>query len=103
MTFANRCSAGVLSAFLALTMIGCAHDTSVGQKVDDTVITSKVKTALLGDPDVSGLAIGVDTVRAQVQLSGFVDSAAQAQRAIAITKRVEGVDEVINKMSVKAR
>jgi len=72
----------VLTAFLALTTLGCAHDTGFSQKVDDTTITTKVKTALLADPDVKGTAIAVERLRGQVQLSGFVDSSAQAGRAI---------------------
>ena len=101
MTFAQRCAAGALTAILALTSAGCAHDTSFGQKFDDTAITTKVKTALLADPDVKGTAVNVETLRGQVQLSGFVDSAGQAQRAIDIARRVDGVGGVINKMTVK--
>ncbi len=92
----------MLSLFFAVSLIGCAHDTTVGQKVDDSAITAKVKAALLADPDVSGLAISVETLRGDVQLSGFVKSAAQVTRAVDIARRVEGVKQVINKMSVKA-
>lgn len=93
-----------LFAMFALVMAavaqGCAHDTSFGQKVDDTVITSKVKAALVADPDVAGTAIQVETLRGAVQLSGFVKSAAQARRAVDLASRVEGVNRVIDKMSV---
>jgi hyperosmotically inducible protein len=101
MTFFKRCLAGLLSAFLVLASVGCAHDTSLGQKVDDTTVTTKVKTALLADPDVSGTAISVETLNGRVQLSGFVDSDAQARRAVDLASRVEGVKGVDNKMSVK--
>jgi hyperosmotically inducible periplasmic protein len=101
MTLAKRCSAALLSAVLGLTVVACAHDTSMGQRVDDTTVTAKVKAALLADPDVKGTAVQVETLRGQVQLSGFVDSEAQARRAVDIAQRVEGVDRVINKMSVK--
>jgi hyperosmotically inducible protein len=50
---------------------------------------------------VSGLAIKVDTLRGQVQLSGFVKSQQQAQRAVNLAERVDGVKDVINKMSVQ--
>jgi len=103
MTLANRCLAALLSAFLALAAIGCAHDTTMGQKVDDTTVTTKVKTALLADPDVSGTAITVETLEGKVQLSGFVDSPEQARRAIDIASRIDGVSGVIDKMTVKAK
>lgn len=96
----NRWLQGMLAVFLALAALGCAHDTSIGQKVDDTVITSKVKAALLADPDVSGTAIQVETLRGDVQLSGFVKSPLQAQRALDLARRVEGVNRVINRMTI---
>jgi osmotically-inducible protein OsmY len=103
MTLANRCIAGVLSTLLAVATVGCAHDNKVGSKFDDTVITSKVKTALLADPDVKGTQVTVETLEGQVQLSGFVDSPAQAQRAVQLAGQVNGVNRVIDKMSVKAK
>ena len=96
----SRFLLAILGVFMALGALGCAHDTSFGQKVDDTVITSKVKAALLADPDVAGTSIHVETLRADVQLSGFVKSAAQARRAVDLASRVDGVNRVINKMSV---
>lgn len=96
----SRFLLAILGVFMALGALGCAHDTSFGQKVDDTVITSKVKAALLADPDVAGTSIQVETLRADVQLSGFVKSAAQARRAVDLASRVDGVNRVINKMSV---
>ena len=101
MTFAKRCSTALLSAFLGLTVVACAHDSTMGQRMDDTTVTAKVKAALLADPDVKGMAVQVETLRGEVQLSGFVDSQTQARRAVDIAQRVEGVDRVINKMSVK--
>ena len=92
--------ARLFALFLALAAVGCAHNTSFGEKVDDTVITSKVKAALLADPDVSGTAIQVETLRGQVQLSGFVKSASQARRALDLAGRVNGVNRVIDKMTV---
>lgn len=92
----------VLSLLLAAFAAGCAHNTTIGQKFDDTAITTKVKAALLGDPDVKSSAISVETLEGAVQLSGFVSSQTQAQRAVDITRRVDGVKQVINKMTVKA-
>lgn len=101
MRFFNRLFGWTLSTFLVLGAVACAHDTSMSQRASDTVITTKVKTALLADPDVSGLAVNVETLQGQVQLSGFVDTAQQARRAVDIAKRVDDVKDVINKMSVK--
>ena len=101
MTVANRCLAGILSAFLALTAVGCAHDQSWGQKFEDATLTSKVKAALADDPDVNSLAVSVETLRGDVQLSGFVKSQEQARRAVDVAKRVDGVKGVINKMTVQ--
>jgi hyperosmotically inducible protein len=103
MAILHRCASAVLVACMAVATAGCGHNTTVGQKVDDTMITSKVKTALLADPDVKGLQVNVETVGGDVQLSGFVDSADQARRAVDIAKRVDGVDEVINKMTVRPK
>lgn len=92
----------LLAFLLAVGAAGCAHDTSFGQKIDDTVITSKVKAALLGDPDVSGTAVKVETLRGEVMLSGFVKSAAQSRRAADLASRVDGVSRVINNIVVSS-
>ena len=75
--------------------------TTVGTTIDDSAITTKVKSALLADPDVKGLDIQVETNKGEVQLSGFVDSQAQIDRAISIARGVEGVNNVQNKMTLK--
>ena len=104
MTLVNRWLAAMLSALFLIASVGCAtHNTSVGTKIDDTAITTKVKTALLADPSTKGTAISVETVNGQVQLSGFVESQAEAARARDIAGRVDGVTKVIDKTSVKAK
>ncbi|MDN5751661.1 MAG: BON domain-containing protein [Nitrosospira sp.] len=75
--------------------------TTAGTVIDDSVITTKVKSALLADDIVKGLDIQVETRKGEVQLSGFVDSQEQIDRATAVTKGVEGVKNVINKMTIK--
>jgi hyperosmotically inducible protein len=75
--------------------------TTVGTTIDDSAITTKVKSALLGDADVKGLDIKVETNKGEVQLSGFVDTQAQIDRAVSVAKGVEGVKNVDNKMSLK--
>jgi hyperosmotically inducible protein len=74
--------------------------TTVGTEIDDSVITGRVRSALLGDPDVKSFDIKVETRKGQVQLSGFVGSQARVDNAIAITRKVEGVKGVENGMSV---
>jgi hyperosmotically inducible protein len=74
---------------------------TVGNTVDDGIITTKVKSALLADPAVKSFDIAVVTRKGEVQLSGFVDSQAQIDGAIALARKVEGVTSVGNEMSIK--
>ncbi|MGZ5030618.1 MAG: BON domain-containing protein [Methylobacter sp.] len=93
--------------FLALTLLtagGCASTTKTegtGEYVDDSVITTKVKSALTGDPNVSAAEINVETFKGVVQLSGFVSSRAEMNRAIEIARGVAGVKSVKNDMRLK--
>jgi hyperosmotically inducible protein len=75
--------------------------TSVGTKVDDTVITAKVKSALIANPVTKARQINVDTRQGVVQLSGFVDSSAEKAEAGRIAGQVNGVTDVHNDLSVK--
>ena len=75
--------------------------TTVGTTIDDSAITTKVKSALLADAEVKGLDIKVETNKGEVQLSGFVETQAQIDRAVSVAKGVEGVKNVDNKMSLK--
>jgi hypothetical protein len=74
---------------------------AVGDLTDDTVITTKVKAALLQDPGTAALAIGVETFIGGVRLTGSVDSVDRKQRAQDIAERVDGVIAVDNALSVK--
>lgn len=74
---------------------------TVGNAVDDGIITARVKSALLAEPNVKSLDIAVATRKGEVQLSGFVDSQTQMELAIAIARDVDGVTSVGNEMSVK--
>ena len=74
---------------------------TVGNKVDDGIVTARVKSALLSDPNVKSLDIAVVTNKGEVQLSGFVDNKTQADRAADVTRGVDGVQGVVNQMSVK--
>jgi osmotically-inducible protein OsmY len=76
---------------------------STGVYVDDKVVTTKVKAALLNDPEVKGLQVNVETFNGVVQLSGFVDKPEQIPRATEVTKGVEGVKSVKNDLNVRSR
>jgi len=83
---------------------GCAATRttdSTGQYVDDSAITAKVKSALLRDDAVKSFAVGVETVKGVVQLSGFVDTRDQRSAAGRDASAVLGVKDVKNDLIVK--
>ena len=96
---------GLASALALGGLIGGCAGTptrdSTGQYVDDSVITSKVKAALLGDDVVKSFEIKVETFKGVVQLSGFVDTADQKAAAGADARGVPNVQEVKNNLIVK--
>lgn len=93
--------------FLALTLMtaaGCASTKThegTGEYFDDSVITGKVKTAILEDPNLSSAEINVETFKGVVQLSGFVKSRADISKAAEIARGVKGVKSVKNDMRLK--
>ena len=95
----------LLSVFLlALALVGCASTSTSqapGEYLDDSVITTKVKTAIFNEPDLKVMEISVETFRGDVQLSGFVSSEADATRAVQVAQGVGGVKSVSNDMRVK--
>jgi hyperosmotically inducible protein len=74
---------------------------SAGAMIDDSVITTKVKTALLADSDIKGLDVNVDTAQGVVTLNGAVNNQTQIDRAAKIAGEVEGVKSVVNNLSIK--
>jgi hyperosmotically inducible protein len=95
----TRAVAGVHAVQNNVNLKGSA--TTVGNKVDDSIVTTKVKAALLADASIKSLDIAVVTRKGEVQLSGFVDNQAQMDRAIAVASSTEGVSSVANQMSLK--
>ena len=75
---------------------------AIGEQVDDVTLTAKVKAALLQSPEVKGMDVNVNTQKGVVQLSGFVESKTQSDRALQIARGVSGVKEVHDKMSLKS-
>jgi osmotically-inducible protein OsmY len=89
----------VLTSFL-----GCAStpkQEGTGEYFDDTVITSKVKAAVLNEPTLKSAEINVETFKGVVQLSGFVSSQANISKAVEVARAVPGVKSVKNDMRVK--
>ena len=94
----------LVATTLLLTTFGCAatrtHE-STGQYMDDSVITTKVKSAILGEPGLKSSEINVETFKGVVQLSGFVSTAGDIDSAVKLTRNVDGVKSVKNDMRVK--
>jgi osmotically-inducible protein OsmY len=76
---------------------------SAGEYVDDTVITTKVKAAVLEEPSLKSAEINVETYKGIVQLSGFVRSRADINKAVEVARKVKGVKSVKNDMIVKGQ
>jgi osmotically-inducible protein OsmY len=100
----SRIFSAVFLTLTLLTAVGCAstqkHE-GTGEYIDDSVITSKVKAALLNEPGLSSAEINVETFKGVVQLSGFVKSRADINKAVAVTRGVGGVKSVKNDMHLK--
>ena len=86
------------------TLAACASTRTsegTGEYVDDTVITTKVKAAILNEPTLKSAEINVETFKGRVQLSGFVNSQGDINKATALTRDVKGVTSVANDMRLK--
>jgi osmotically-inducible protein OsmY len=96
-------SAAMLAVALA-SVVGCASTSQhqgTAEYIDDAVITTKVKAALFDDPMTKAYQINVETYKGVVQLSGFVSSNAEANRAIQLAQGVKGVTSIKNDMRLK--
>ncbi len=88
----------LLVVFLPLLVLACGK--TIGDTLDDATITTRVKSALLNDPQVGVLRIDVSTTGGIVTLSGNVNSGAEQDRAVQIARRVPGVKEVKSTLTV---
>ena len=96
--------AAFVCAVLLAAVLGCAGTSTkeaTGEYVDDTVITTKVKTAIFNEPSLKSAEINVETFKGTVQLTGFVSSRAAIDKAVEITRGVSGVTTVRNDMRLK--
>jgi osmotically-inducible protein OsmY len=99
---------GAIAAVLlsTLTIAACSSTStseSTGQYVDDSVISNKVRAAIIKDSQLSIFQIDVTTYKGIVQLSGFVDTPEQKQHAAEVAREINGVQEVKNNLVVKPK
>jgi len=95
----------ILAVMLA-TVLGCASTSKhegTGEYFDDSVITTKVKAAVYNEPTLKSAEINVETFKGVVQLSGFVNSQSDINRAVEVARGVKGVVSVKDDMRVKGR
>ena len=96
--------APLVATAMLLVTVGCASTRTqegTGQYVDDTVITTKVKSAILGEPGLKVSEVNVETFKGVVQLSGFVSSRSDIDSAMRLARNVDGVKSVKNGMTLK--
>ena len=94
----------LLATLLLATSLGCASSQTkegTGEYLDDSVITTKVKAAILGEPGLKVGEINVETFKGAVQLSGFVNSREDMDAAVKLARNVNGVTSVKNDMRLK--
>jgi osmotically-inducible protein OsmY len=101
MSLFKRISALLLAALLVSACAATPKQESTGEYMDDSLITTKVKTAIFNEPSLKVNQITVETYKGVVQLSGFVDSADAATKAAELARSVEGVASVKNDMRVR--
>ncbi|PHM45457.1 BON domain-containing protein [Xenorhabdus mauleonii] len=100
----QKISAFFVAIIMAMAISACAPTTTTegtGGYIDDTVITTKVKSALLATKGLKSNEINVETFKGRVQLSGFVNSPEEIKQAIQVAREIKGVNSVIN--SIKLR
>jgi hyperosmotically inducible periplasmic protein len=96
-------------AAIAVALSGCAADgppetkRTTGEFTSDAALTARVKSAIATDVGArTAAAINIETYRGVVQLTGFVNSPDQAERAEAAAKKVDGVRSVKNDVRIKS-
>ena len=103
MNYFNRVN--LLLAMVAFTlMLGCASTAKkegTGEYIDDSIITTKVKAAVLNEPSLKSTEISVKTFKGVVEMSGFVKTKAEINKALDLARGVRGVTAIKNEMHVK--
>lgn len=104
MLFTTRWFATLFLAMTLGSVLGCASSSTqegTGEYIDDSLITVKVKHAILHESSLKSSEINVETFKGAVQLSGFITSQANIDKAVALASAVKGVKSVKNDMLVK--
>ena len=101
MSILKRYTALFVGALLVSACAATPKQESTGEYMDDSLITTKVKTAIFNEPGLKVSQISVETYKGVVQLSGFVDSAADAKKAVELAQAVKGVTNVKNDTRVR--
>ncbi len=99
-----RIVSSLLAALMLTTVVGCAgtaKQESTGEYVDDTVITTAVKAAIIKEPTLKVAEINVETFKGVVQLSGFVAAQDSIATASTVARGVKGVKSVKNDIRMK--
>ncbi len=91
----------ILLSALAVLVAACASNRTVGERVDDATITTKIKSSLTVDPTTKARQINVDSHDGVVQLNGYVDSAEERNVAERIARNTKGVRSVQDNLEVK--
>lgn len=94
----------VLMAVLLIGVAGCASTQtrpSTGEYIDDASITTKVKSMMVADTEVSALHISVETIKGVVRLTGSANTRRESDKAAMIARNVAGVKSVDNDIHVK--
>ncbi len=92
------------TALLMSVVVGCASTStreSTGEYIDDSLITTKVKSAIFNEPTLKSAEVNVETFKGVVQLSGFVGTQANIHKATEVARHVAGVTSVRNDMRLK--
>jgi hyperosmotically inducible protein len=117
MKSAKKLTAGHLASLVLVLLAACAGGAarqeteqpqqapaqaeSIPQVSDDKLITTKVKAALVSEPSIKTSKIDVETFKGVVQLSGYVENVALADRAVDVARGIDGVKSVRNEMRVR--
>ena len=102
-------SSATLAGLMTLAVAGCNQPQEAAgtppagttTEIDDSMLATRVKSALLADPDLGNFYFEIETRKGEVRLSGFVDNPAQVERALAVAREVVGVKGVESKVGVK--
>jgi len=104
MKHAGKLLSALFVAVSLVSVVGCASTPTkegTGEYIDDTAITTKVKAAIFNEPTLKSAEINVETFKGVVQLSGFVNSRADIDKAVVVARGVSGVKSVKNDMRLK--